>query len=87
MFKALHEYEVSLEFDPKLSDGLEENLDAQSWIETMTKMRQNLTKSLEQAGKTQEKYYNAKKTPKTIEGRDEVFLITQNLGVLHLERS
>ena len=53
----------------------------------MIKMRQNQTKSLKQAGKTQEKYYNAKRKLKTYEVGDEVFLTTQNLDVLHLGRS
>ena len=53
----------------------------------MTKMRQNLTKTLEQAGKAQEKCYNAKRKLKTYEVRDKVFLSTQNLDELHPRRS
>ena len=86
-FKALHGYEASLKFDPKLADGLEKNPETQSQIKTMTKMRQNLTKSFKQARKTQEKYYNAKRKLKTYEIEDKVFLTTQNLDVLRLERS
>ena len=40
-----------------------------------------------QAGKAQEKYYNAKKKFKTYEVGDKVFLITQNLNVLCSRRT
>ena len=87
LFKVLHKYEALLVFDPKLANGLKENPDARSWIKAMTKMRQNLTKSLEQAGKAQEKYYNAKRKLKPYRVRDKVFLIIQNLDVLRWGRS